>query len=101
MAATGNTNTEFELHGFQPHRAVCRDMAETVAWYEDKLGMRLVKTLGTARRRAVSTSSWTWATASTASPFSGSPSAPQRTPPGDSIHPTYDEEMERVGRAAG
>ena len=24
---------------------VCRDMAETIAWYEDVLGMKLVKTL--------------------------------------------------------
>ena len=40
-----NTNTEFELRGFNHVAFVCRDMAETVAWYEDKLGMKLVKTL--------------------------------------------------------
>ena len=40
-----NTNTEFELRGFNHLALVCRDMAETVAWYEDKLGMKLVKTL--------------------------------------------------------
>jgi catechol 2,3-dioxygenase-like lactoylglutathione lyase family enzyme len=45
MAATGNTNTEFELRGFNHVAFVCRDMAETVAWYEDVLGMKLVKTL--------------------------------------------------------
>ena len=45
MAATGNTNTEFELRGINHLALVCRDMAETVAWYEDVLGMRLVKTL--------------------------------------------------------
>jgi catechol 2,3-dioxygenase-like lactoylglutathione lyase family enzyme len=46
MAATGKrTNTEFDLRGFNHLALVCRDMAETVAWYEDKLGMKLVKTL--------------------------------------------------------
>ena len=46
MASSGsNTNTEFELRGFNHLALVCRDMAETVAWYEDVLGMKLVKTL--------------------------------------------------------
>jgi catechol 2,3-dioxygenase-like lactoylglutathione lyase family enzyme len=45
MAATGNTNAEFELRGINHLALVCRDMAETVAWYEDVLGMKLVKTL--------------------------------------------------------
>jgi catechol 2,3-dioxygenase-like lactoylglutathione lyase family enzyme len=46
MAATGtHTNSEFELRGFNHLALVCRDMAETVAWYEDVLGMKLVKTL--------------------------------------------------------
>jgi len=45
MAATRHTNTEFELRGFDHVAFVCRDTAETVAWYEDKLGMKLVKTL--------------------------------------------------------
>ena len=45
MAGTNITNTEFELRGFNHVAFVCRDMAETVAWYEDKLGMKLVKTL--------------------------------------------------------
>jgi len=45
VAATGNANTEFELRGINHLALVCRDMAETVAWYEEVLGMRLVKTL--------------------------------------------------------
>ena len=45
MAGSKFTNTEFELRGFNHIAFVCRDMAETVAWYEDKLGMKLVKTL--------------------------------------------------------
>jgi catechol 2,3-dioxygenase-like lactoylglutathione lyase family enzyme len=45
MAGSGNTNTEFELRGINHLALVARDMAETVAWYEDKLGMKLVKTL--------------------------------------------------------
>ena len=46
MAASGaSQNAEFELRGFNHLALVCRDMAETVAWYEDVLGMRLVKTL--------------------------------------------------------
>jgi catechol 2,3-dioxygenase-like lactoylglutathione lyase family enzyme len=46
MAASGgSTNREFELRGFNHVAIVCRDMAETVEWYEEKLGMKLVKTL--------------------------------------------------------
>jgi catechol 2,3-dioxygenase-like lactoylglutathione lyase family enzyme len=45
MAATENTNTESELRGINHLALVCRDMAETVAWYEDVLGMKLVKPL--------------------------------------------------------
>jgi catechol 2,3-dioxygenase-like lactoylglutathione lyase family enzyme len=45
VAATENRNTEFELRGINHLALVCRDMAETVAWYEDVLGMKLVKTL--------------------------------------------------------
>lgn len=46
MATNGSfTNSEFELRGFNHLALVCRDMAETVAWYEDVLGMKLVKTL--------------------------------------------------------
>ncbi len=45
MASITNTNSEFELRGFNHLALVCRDMAETIAWYEDVLGMKLVKTL--------------------------------------------------------
>ena len=45
MAAITNTNSEFELRGFNHLALVCRDMAETIAWYQDVLGMTLVKTL--------------------------------------------------------
>jgi catechol 2,3-dioxygenase-like lactoylglutathione lyase family enzyme len=45
MAATRNTNAQFELRGFNHLALVCRDMAETVAWYDEVLGMKLVKTL--------------------------------------------------------
>ena len=45
MAGSAHTNTEFELRGFNHLALVARDMAETVAWYEDVLGMKLVKTL--------------------------------------------------------
>lgn len=47
MAPKGSasTNTEFELRGFNHLALVARDMAETVAWYEDILGMKLVKTM--------------------------------------------------------
>jgi catechol 2,3-dioxygenase-like lactoylglutathione lyase family enzyme len=45
MAGSDHTNPEFELRGFNHVALVCRDMAETVAWYQDMLGMKLVKTL--------------------------------------------------------
>ncbi len=44
-ARTTFTNAEFELRGINHLALVCRDMAETVAWYEETLGMKLVKTL--------------------------------------------------------
>src|SRR5262249_65255 len=45
MAGTGKTNTEVGVGGINQLGLVWRDMAETVAWYEDVLGMKLVKTL--------------------------------------------------------
>ena len=46
MASDGtHTNVEFEIRGFNHVALVCRDMAETVQWYEEKLGFKLVKTL--------------------------------------------------------
>jgi hypothetical protein len=67
MATDGtSTNSEFELRGFNHLALVARDMAETIAWYEDILGMKLVKTLELPGAEA-NTSSSTWATASTGS----------------------------------
>lgn len=40
-------NSEFDFIGFNHVALVCRDMAETVAFYSDVLGMKLVKTLET------------------------------------------------------
>ncbi len=39
------TNEKFELRGVNHIALVCRDMAETVRFYRDVLGMRLVKTI--------------------------------------------------------
>jgi catechol 2,3-dioxygenase-like lactoylglutathione lyase family enzyme len=44
MTGTQYRNTEFELRGINHLALVARDMAETVQWYEEVLGMRLVKT---------------------------------------------------------
>ena len=38
-------NTEFELQGVNHLALVCKDMAKTVAFYRDVLGMPLIKTL--------------------------------------------------------
>ena len=40
-----NTNTEFEICGVNHLALVCKDMAETVKFYRDVLGMPLIKTL--------------------------------------------------------
>jgi catechol 2,3-dioxygenase-like lactoylglutathione lyase family enzyme len=94
MAATKNTNTEFELRGFNHVAFVCRDMAETVAWYEDKLGMKLVKTLelpnGMGQHFFLDMGNGVDGIA-----FFWFPNAPEGTP-GDSIHGTFDENMKRV-----
>lgn len=95
MAATGNTNTEFELRGFNHVAFVCRDMAETVAWYRDVLGMKLVKTLelpgGRGQHFFLDMGNGVDGIA-----FFWFPDAPAGTP-GDSIHGTYDDQMQRVG----
>lgn len=39
------TNTEFEIRGVNHLALVCKDMARTVAFYRDVLGMPLVKTI--------------------------------------------------------
>ena len=94
MAATRNTNTEFELRGFNHVAFVCRDMAETVAWYEDKLGMKLVKTLelpnGIGQHFFLDMGNGVDGIA-----FFWFPNAPEGTP-GDSVHGTFDENMKRV-----
>jgi len=94
MAATRNTNTEFELRGFNHVAFVCRDMAETVAWYEDKLGMKLVKTLelpnGMGQHFVLDMGNGVDGIA-----FFWFPNAPEGTP-GDSVHGTFDENMKRV-----
>ena len=95
MAATKNTNTEFELRGFNHIALVCRDMAETVAWYEDKLGMKLVKTLelpgGRGQHFFLDMGNGVDGIA-----FFWFPTAGEGTP-GDSLHPSYDDQMQRTG----
>ena len=95
MAGTENTNTEFELRGFNHVAFVCRDMAETVAWYEDKLGMKLVKTLefpgGRGQHFFLDMGNGVDGIA-----FFWFPDAPEGTP-GDSIHGTFDDQMRPVG----
>lgn len=95
MAATRNTNTEFELRGFNHIALVCRDMAETVEWYEDKLGMKLVKTLelpgGRGQHFFLDMGNGIDGIA-----FFWFPDAPEGTP-GDSIQGTFDDEMRPVG----
>jgi catechol 2,3-dioxygenase-like lactoylglutathione lyase family enzyme len=95
MAATEMTNTEFEIRGFNHIALVCRDMAETVEWYTDVLGMKLVKTQEMPDGgqhffldvgNGVDGIAFFWW-----------PDAPEGTP-GDSLHGTYDEHMQRVGR---
>lgn len=42
---SARTNTEFEIRGVNHLALVCRDMAKTVAFYRDVLGMPLLKTI--------------------------------------------------------
>ncbi|WP_322048298.1 VOC family protein [Paraburkholderia sp. J67] len=42
---TSKTNTEFEIMGVNHMAIVCKDMAKTVAFYRDVLGMPLIKTI--------------------------------------------------------
>lgn len=99
MAASRITNTEFELRGFNHIALVCRDMAETVAWYEDKLGMKLVKTLelpgGRGQHFFLDMGNGVDGIA-----FFWFPTGIEGTP-GDSIHPTFDENMRVVGDGGG
>ena len=99
MAASTHTNPKFELRGFNHVAFVCRDMEETVRWYEDVLGMKLVKTLELPNGRGqhffldlgngVDGIAFFWF-----------PNAPEGTP-GESLHPTFDDNMQRIGDGAG
>src|SRR5512138_4009550 len=99
MAGTGKTNTEFELRGINHLALVCRDMAETVAWYEDVLGMKLVKTLelpdGRGQHFFLDMGNGVDGIA-----FFWFPDAPEGTP-GESLHPTFDEQMRPVADGRG
>jgi catechol 2,3-dioxygenase-like lactoylglutathione lyase family enzyme len=70
-------------------------MAETVAWYEDVLGMKLVKTLelpgGRGQHFFLDMGNGVDGIA-----FFWFPGAPEGTP-GDSIQGSYDDDMRRVG----
>jgi catechol 2,3-dioxygenase-like lactoylglutathione lyase family enzyme len=99
LAATTHTNPKFELRGFNHVAFVCRDMEETVRWYEDVLGMKLVKTLELPNGRGqhffldlgngVDGIAFFWF-----------PNAPEGTP-GESLHPTFDDNMQRIGDGGG
>ena len=98
MAATGNTNTKYELRGFNHVALVCRDMAETVAWYEDKLGMKLVKTLefpDGGQHFFLDMGNGIDGIA-----FFYFPAAREGTP-GDAVHAAYDEQMQPTGDDSG
>ena len=75
MIKPHNTNSEFELGGINHVALVCSDMARTVDFYSNILGMPLIKSLDLPARCRGSTSSSTPATA-TASRSSGSPTRP-------------------------
>lgn len=95
MAGT-STNPEFEIRGFNHLALVCRDMAETVAWYRDVLGMPLVKTLELPdggqhffldMGNGVDGIAFFWW-----------PDAPEGVP-GETISAGYDDQMRRTGRS--
>lgn len=95
MAGT-STNPEFEIRGFNHLALVCRDMAETVEWYRDVLGMPLVKTLELPdggqhffldMGNGVDGIAFFWW-----------PDAPEGVP-GESISGGYDDEMRRTGQS--
>ena len=78
MIKPHNTNTEFALSGINHVALVCSDMARTVDFYSNTLGMPLIKALDLPGA-GVSTSSSTPATV-TASRSSGLPTPPTRCP---------------------
>ena len=57
------TNPIFEFKGVNHLALVCRDMAKTVEFYREVLGMPLVKTIDLPGGQAASISSSTWAMA--------------------------------------
>lgn len=95
MAATNMENTEFELRGFNHIALVARDMAETVDWYEQVLGMKLVKTLefpnGRGQHFFLDMGNGVDGIA-----FFWWPNVPEGIV-GNSVHGTYDDDMLRVG----
>jgi catechol 2,3-dioxygenase-like lactoylglutathione lyase family enzyme len=98
MAATANTNPRFELRGFNHVALVCRDMAETVAWYEDKLGMKLVKTLefpDGGQHFFLDMGNGVDGIA-----FFYFPNAGEGTP-GDAVHAAFDDGMQPTGHDSG
>ena len=97
MAGT-STNREFELRGFNHIAFVARDMAETVEWYEDVLGMKLVKTQempGHGQHFFLDMGNGIDGIA-----FFWFPEGPEGTP-GDSLHPTFDDDMKVIGNGGG
>jgi catechol 2,3-dioxygenase-like lactoylglutathione lyase family enzyme len=99
MAGTAYTNREFELRGFNHVAFVARDMAETVEWYEEVLGMKLFKTQEAPdggqhffleMGNGIDGIAFFWW-----------PDAIEGTP-GDSLNPAYDDQMVRQqkGRTA-
>jgi catechol 2,3-dioxygenase-like lactoylglutathione lyase family enzyme len=94
MAGTSYTNREFELRGFNHIAFVARDMAETVAWYEDVLGMRLFKTQempGGGQHFFLEMGNGVDGIA-----FFWWPDAKEATP-GDGVSGAYDDDMRRTG----
>src|SRR3954471_14003265 len=93
MAGTEITNTEFQLRGFNHLALVARDMAETVAWYDDVLGMKLVKTLqlpgGHGQHFFLDMGNGIDGIA-----FFWFPEASEGTP-GESLHDAFDDQMRR------
>src|SRR5215831_19351883 len=87
MAGMHYTNPEFALRGINHLALVCRDMQETVEFYTDVLGMKLVKTLE-------------YANGSQHFFFDmGNGRDALEGIPGLSRHPGYDDAMRRTGNA--
>lgn len=94
MGGTQLHNTEFELRGINHLALVSRDMHETVEFYTQVLGMKLVKTLeyGNGSQHFF----FDMGNGRDSLAFFWFPDAPQGVP-GHSLHPGYDEQMRRTG----